>query len=142
MWISSDGGGEPGLLLATTFDKSASSFSPDGSKLLVNENRTETLVDILVLEIETGEVTPFRRTPFREENAVYSPDGLRTAYQSNETGRFEIYVQDARGGGGRWQVSSEGGTPDPSGNAGPSPAAPARMPRRATILGEPGPIRE
>jgi serine/threonine-protein kinase len=39
-----------------------------------------------------------------------SPDGKWMAYQSNESGRYEIYVRPYPGPGGRWQVSLEGGT--------------------------------
>jgi serine/threonine-protein kinase len=39
-----------------------------------------------------------------------SPDGRWLAYQSNETGRNEIYVTTFPAAGGRWQVSNAGGT--------------------------------
>jgi Tol biopolymer transport system component len=39
-----------------------------------------------------------------------SPDGRWLAYQSNETGSSEIYVQAFRGKEGQWQVSVKGGT--------------------------------
>ena len=39
-----------------------------------------------------------------------SPDGKWFAYESNETGRSEIYVQSFPPGGGKWQISSSGGT--------------------------------
>src|SRR5438270_1026987 len=37
-------------------------------------------------------------------------DGKWIAYQSNESGRFEIYVQPFPGPGGKFQISSNGGT--------------------------------
>src|SRR5262249_415037 len=40
----------------------------------------------------------------------FSPDGGWIAYQSNESGRFEIYVQPFPGPGGKWQLSTEGGS--------------------------------
>jgi serine/threonine-protein kinase len=50
------------------------------------------------------------QTPFEESNAEVSPDSRWLAYQSNESGRDEVYVRPfpdvARG---RWQVSTEGG---------------------------------
>ena len=39
-----------------------------------------------------------------------SPDGRWLAYQSNETGSFEIYVQAFPGREGKWRVSVKGGT--------------------------------
>ena len=41
--------------------------------------------------------------------AAVSPDNRWLAYHSDETGRFEIYVRDMAGTGGRWQVSTTGG---------------------------------
>ena len=49
-------------------------------------------------------------TTFDETGGSLSPDGRWVAYASDETGRYEIYVSDARTkGGGRWQVSNTGG---------------------------------
>jgi hypothetical protein len=47
---------------------------------------------------------PFLKTPFEERDGQFSPDGKWIAYQSNETGRFEIYVQPFPGPGGRWEM--------------------------------------
>ncbi len=41
---------------------------------------------------------------------MYSPDGHWIAYESDESGRMEIYVQPFPGPGGKWQVSTNGGT--------------------------------
>jgi len=46
----------------------------------------------------------------------FSPDGHYLMYVSNESGRFEVYVQPYPGSGGKWQISTEGGT-EPSWNA-------------------------
>jgi Tol biopolymer transport system component len=61
----------------------------------------------------------FLKTPFDERRAQFSPDGRWVAYQSNESGRFEIYGRPFPGasapggaegrGGGQWQVSTAGG---------------------------------
>jgi len=42
--------------------------------------------------------------------ATFSPDGRWLAYASNETGRFEVYVQSYLSPGKKWQISTEGGT--------------------------------
>ncbi len=44
---------------------------------------------------------------------MVSPDGRFVAFVSNESGREEIYVQTFPEPGGKWQVSSGGGS-DPS----------------------------
>ena len=62
--------------------------------------------------------TVFLKTPFRVAYGAFSPDGRWVAYQSNESGRSEIYVRPfvppgARKGRasveGQWQVSQAGG---------------------------------
>jgi eukaryotic-like serine/threonine-protein kinase len=49
------------------------------------------------------------QSPFTEYDPQISPDGKWLAYGSNETGRFEVYVQPFPAGGARWQVTSDGG---------------------------------
>jgi len=44
-----------------------------------------------------------------ESNAAFSPDGHWLAYQSNESGRDEVYVRPFPGPGGKWQISTDGG---------------------------------
>ena len=41
---------------------------------------------------------------------MFSPDGKWVAYQSNESGRDEVYVRPFPGPGGVWQISAGGGT--------------------------------
>jgi Tol biopolymer transport system component len=55
-------------------------------------------------------VQPFLRTQFDEAAPRFSPDGRWLAYVSDESGRYEIYVQPYPGPGGKWQISTEGGT--------------------------------
>ena len=45
-----------------------------------------------------------------ESAAVFSPDGRWLAYMSAESGSREIYVQPLPGPGGKWQISTEGGS--------------------------------
>ena len=59
----------------------------------------------------THVVTPLVQTTFVERNGVVSPNSRWLAYETNEAGRFEIWVQPYPvGNSGRWQVSNEGGT--------------------------------
>jgi hypothetical protein len=41
---------------------------------------------------------------------MFSPDGRWLAYTSDETGRPEVYVRPFPGPGGKWQISTGGGT--------------------------------
>jgi Tol biopolymer transport system component len=47
---------------------------------------------------------------FTEGAAQFSPDGRWLAYVSDESGRPETYVQPYPGPGGKWLISTEGGT--------------------------------
>jgi WD40-like Beta Propeller Repeat len=51
----------------------------------------------------------FLKTGFDTHGGQFSPDNRWMAYQSNESGRFEIYVRPFPGGTGQWQVSTAGG---------------------------------
>jgi hypothetical protein len=50
------------------------------------------------------------QTSFDEIEGQFSPDGRWLAYASNESGRYEIYVRPFPDAGGKWQVSTGGGT--------------------------------
>src|SRR5262249_24369938 len=50
------------------------------------------------------------QTSFDEIEGQLSPDGRWIAYASNESGRYEVYVQTFPEPGGKWQVSVAGGT--------------------------------
>ncbi len=55
------------------------------------------------------EAVPFLQTPFSEAAAAFSPDEKWVAYVSNESGRYEVYVRSFPDGGGKQQVSVNGG---------------------------------
>ena len=65
--------------------------------------------DIYVADAEGGGLEPFQTTDFGEFNPSFSPDGRWIAYDSNESGRLEIYVRAFPAAGGKWQVSDGGG---------------------------------
>jgi Tol biopolymer transport system component len=84
-------------------------FSPDGNSFLYSKRKNER-DDLWVLPL-TGDRAPrpFLATPALEPIARFSPNGRYVAYQSDETGRFEIYVAAFPGPGSRWQISLSGG---------------------------------
>ena len=85
-----------------------SDVSPDGSTLLLAQAGTNH--DIMTLELGgVGQPEVFLQTPFTESYARFSPDGRWIAYSSDESGRMEIYVRPFKHGGGKWQVSTNGG---------------------------------
>ncbi len=84
-------------------------MTPAGDELFVREEATQRGSDLLLLPL-AGEPRPLVQSMFSELNAELSPDGRWLAYQSNETGRDEIFVRPFPDvAGGRWQVSTGGG---------------------------------
>jgi Tol biopolymer transport system component len=57
-----------------------------------------------------GAPFPVVQTPFEEFGAQFSPDGRWIAYQSDDSGIFEVYVQPFPGPGRRSPISLGGGT--------------------------------
>ncbi len=96
--------------MTSDYDKYPMSVSPDGDFLVFSEDHPETRDDLWFLPLR-AETTPkaFLRTPFQERNATVSPNGRWLAYESNESGRYEVYVQAFPDGGGKLQISTEGG---------------------------------
>src|ERR1051326_501656 len=102
----------PDTFLADT----PSSFHPTGKYLAFSEGHF-LRNDLMVLPIEGDEITGwkagkpvvFLSTPADEMEPMFSPDGRWIAYQSNESGRYEVFVRPFPGPGGKWQISTAGG---------------------------------
>jgi len=109
-----DGTGEAELLLATDATKRPMDWSADGRFILYrSSNGGED--DVWVLPMTPGagvrgDPIPFQKTAFDEDAGCFSPDGRWIAYASNETEQLEVYVRPFPEGGGKWQVSTQGGT--------------------------------
>ncbi len=125
-----NGTGVEERLVASDQVKIAYSWSADGRFLLYGTSSDLWVLPVALREPQghpeqgrgmEGDRTPwvFLKTPFVERYGQFSPDGRWVAYQSNESGRNEIYVRpfagptgsgaSATGAGGQWQVSSAGG---------------------------------
>jgi Tol biopolymer transport system component len=99
-------------LLSVGRDAFVSSFSPDGrfASVSVRENAASKW-DLWMVDLEgDGTPTPFVEGEFSEWIGQFSPDGRWVAYQSDESGRDEIYVRSFPGGEGKWQISRGGGS--------------------------------
>jgi len=108
-WKAADGTGQVERLTTHPSNQTAHSFSPDGKRLVFRETATR---ELQVLSME-GERTsqPLFQSQFNENRGRISPDGHWIAYESNESGRIEIYVRPFPNvEEGRWQISSDGGT--------------------------------
>jgi eukaryotic-like serine/threonine-protein kinase len=108
-WQLADGSGGLERLTTSVYANVPMSWSPDGQLLTFIEVNPTTGLDIWVMRMSDRKAQPFLRTPFNESAPRFSPDGRWLAYISDESGRFEIYVQPYPGPGGKWQISTEGG---------------------------------
>jgi Tol biopolymer transport system component len=93
--ISAEGVGKPKLLLANENDKQACSVSGDGKWLLYSMSTAESRVDLYVLPLDgetPGEPVPYVTGRYDESGGRFAPNGRWIAYESNESGRMEIYV--------------------------------------------------
>jgi serine/threonine-protein kinase len=96
--------------------KMPNSVAPDGSTILFRDLGQNTGVDLAGVRVSStkpqnvDKPTPLVRTAFSERNGEVSPGGQWLAYESDESGRLEIYVRPFPDvNSGRWQVSTSGG---------------------------------
>jgi serine/threonine-protein kinase len=106
----SDGGGAAERLTTSSLVNVASSWSPDGQTIAYIEVSPDTGTDIWVIGLSDRKARPFLKTQYNETAPKFSPDGHWLAYASDESGRWEVYVRPYPGPGGKWQISTEGGT--------------------------------
>jgi Tol biopolymer transport system component/tRNA A-37 threonylcarbamoyl transferase component Bud32 len=88
-------GGDEEVLYTSNEETWVTDWSSDGKYLLLSKGKYigGNPCDIWVLPL-LGERIPFplMKTPFLESNARFSPDGKWVAYDSNETGQWEVYI--------------------------------------------------
>jgi serine/threonine protein kinase/Tol biopolymer transport system component len=115
-WTRSDGSGKPQPLTQSKNRQLPSSFTPDGKRLAFHELMPLTQNDIWTVPLESdasglraGKPEPFLQTPFDERHGAFSPDGRWMAYDSNESGVYQVYVRAFPDKGGKWQISNSGG---------------------------------
>jgi serine/threonine-protein kinase len=106
---SADGQAEPVPIYSSDNDLIPCAWSPDGRHLIFAEAVGDQR-DLMMLDLENPSgPAPFRSTPFDEIAAQFSPDGRWVVYTGNQSGRYDVYLERFPDGGGRKQVSSEGG---------------------------------
>jgi dipeptidyl aminopeptidase/acylaminoacyl peptidase len=86
-------------------------ISRDGKLLLYTIGSYMASQDIWILDISNPDNRKaFIHSEFDEAYPRFSPDGRWIAYCSDESGTAEVYVQSHAASGGRWQVSTNGGS--------------------------------
>jgi len=116
---SSNGATDEKPLLKSSDNKYPNSWSRDGHFLLYTVEGTGVKAALWVLPLDGDKKPfPFLRTEFNEAIGRFSPDGHWVAYESDESGRMEIYVRPfspnasatTSVSGGKWLISTGGGT--------------------------------
>jgi Tol biopolymer transport system component/predicted Ser/Thr protein kinase len=116
---SAGGGGADELLLSLEAERAAqirgtnivlTDWSPDGNYILFIVSATDSGNDLWTLPL-VGEKRPFKfvGTSAEEMHGNFSPDGRFVAYTSNESGRYEVYVETFPRSDRKWSVSTNGG---------------------------------
>ena len=98
------------ILLKSPGRKLPTDWSHDGRHILYRVLQ-DTRSDLWVLPVGSGQAPfPFLETRFDEREGQFSPDGRWVAYQSDESGQYQIYLQPFPGPGVRIPVTVDGGT--------------------------------
>jgi Tol biopolymer transport system component len=88
-------------------------WSRDGRFIVCRELNAKNGYDLWVVPLSPSggsePLIPFANSGFQEREGKFSPDGRWIAYQSDESGRYEVYLQAFPGPGGKFQVSKDGG---------------------------------
>jgi hypothetical protein len=96
----------------------ANDWSRDGRLLIFHQNAPGTQRDLWILPLTPeGKVpgnakpTPYRQTEFNEWNARFSPEPSPhwVAYQSDKTGRYDVYISAFPEPRAEFQISTAGG---------------------------------
>jgi Tol biopolymer transport system component len=110
VWVmNADGSGERQLTQFKSEDGSPQwpAWSPDGASLAIQSgpyNRqtpTENTAHIWIIDVKSGaarRLNPHDK-PYLDETPSWFPDGRRIAFQSDRTGRMEVWVMNADGTG-------------------------------------------
>jgi Tol biopolymer transport system component len=107
---ASDGSGPEEKLYSAAEHMHVDDWSRDGKSLLLTIDGAQLKTDLWLLALDgSSKASPILNTRFAEDDARLSPDGKWIAYQSDESGRVEVYVQRFPALGSKVQVSNDGG---------------------------------
>ncbi len=109
-WIAADGSGRPESLLVANGNRFAGTVTPDGRAVVFQEASSDRNgIRSMIFDSAPASRLLIPGT-FGESAPALSPEGKWLAYQSDETGRMEVYVRPYPGPGARVPVSLHGGT--------------------------------
>jgi Tol biopolymer transport system component len=110
--IGIDGARHDGPDLSASGGAIACDWSEDGNTVLFKQvDQASGSMDLWAVAMEPRSVPyPVVNTPYEERDGQFSPDAKWIAYESNDSGRPEIYTQRFPRPGQRVKVSTGGGT--------------------------------
>jgi Tol biopolymer transport system component len=104
------GGGQETVLFKNSSFFPLNDWSQDGRHIFYEELDWRRFhSDVWVRDLPQGASRPLMKSEFNHLGARLSPDGRWLAYESDESGRWEIFVRRFPELGDRRQVSTEGG---------------------------------
>jgi Tol biopolymer transport system component len=110
-WRRADGSGDAEHLIDT---RAAEGWSPGGPHLrflTLKESGGNRDYGIAMLDMASRKVTPLVDLPdSAQHSSAMSPDSRWMAYASNETGRYEVWIEPFPQTGARYQVTRDGGS--------------------------------
>jgi serine/threonine-protein kinase len=116
-WVPADGSGPvealvQGAVGMRSFERTHPVILPDGSAVVMSGLAPGAAVeDLLILPLANEKrLRTLLQSPGVERNPAIAPNGRFLAYNSDESGRQEIYVRPFPNvGAQRWQISADGG---------------------------------
>jgi Tol biopolymer transport system component len=111
IWVkASNGVGAEQLVCKAATNGAVLQWTRDGKYIVYQNVDPKNGMDLGMVAV-TGDRKPqvLLATPFDEQRAEVSPDSRWLAYESNESGRAEVYVVSFQGNAGKWQISTHGG---------------------------------
>ena len=106
---ASSGAAADELFVESSRIKLATDWSRDGRFILFNSVDPKSAYDVWALSVSDHQQLSIAKSSFEERDGQFSPDGRWVAYSSNESGRFEVYVQGFPAPREKLLVSPNGG---------------------------------
>jgi hypothetical protein len=97
------------ILASSELSLEPTSWSADGSDLLVSRTQRNNADEIVVFHLQTKTTDTYLHSNFSMSEGRFSPDGKWVTYQSDESGRNEVYVASYPSSLLRYLVSRLGG---------------------------------
>jgi Tol biopolymer transport system component len=113
LWIKALDGSQEELYLESPDGRFPEDWSGVGRSISFSTIRAEGTRNAQLWTVGTQEdhkTAPIATEALSQGSSRFSPDGRWIAYGSDESGKFEVYVRPFPGPGGRWQVSTSGGS--------------------------------